>query len=71
MTYREQARALNVKYLFGRWGYKFLPKNPDGRIYKLISFIPLDGWTSDPDEILQAMFDDPDFEVKIDQKRVK
>lgn len=53
--YREIAEHLGVKYLFGRWGIAFLSKDPDGNIYKLVSFIPLDGWITDPKEIYKEM----------------
>lgn len=68
MKYKAQAQELGVKYLFGKWGFKLMPRDPFGRVYKLISFVPLDGWTSDPQAIVQAMFDDPDFEVEFERK---
>lgn len=53
-SYRKVAEELGVKHLFGRWGISFFPKAPSGiRIYRLFRLIPLDGWITDPDEIME------------------
>lgn len=50
-NYREIARKLNVHYLFGRWGLQLLPKDPGGKIYRLFTIVPLDGWVTDSKEV--------------------
>ncbi len=53
--YRAVAKQLGVKYLFGRWGFQLLPKDPWGRVHKLIQIVPLDGWITDPKEVERIM----------------
>lgn len=35
----------------GKYGVKFLPKDPNGHIHKLISITPLTGWITNPKEV--------------------
>ncbi len=51
VEYREVAKRLGVKYLFGRWGIDWLPKNPAGGTTALFNIVPLDGWITDPKEV--------------------
>ena len=62
--YRETAKRLGLKYLFGRWGISFGSKFPEGDRHLRIRLIPLDGWTSDPHEIIEAIANDPDMSIK-------
>lgn len=39
----------------GKYGVKFLPRDPSGRIYKLVSITPLTGWITDPKEVERIM----------------
>lgn len=54
-AYKAVAKKLGVKYLFGRWGVIILPKRPDGFPYKLVEFVPLDNWITDPKELEHEM----------------
>lgn len=65
IDYKAVAEKLGVAYLFGRWGFEWLPRDPAGKPYKLFQLVPLDGWTFDKDEIVQALFDDPTLEVAL------
>lgn len=40
------AKYLNFKYRIWKYGIYILPRDPSGRIYKLIAFVPLRGWVS-------------------------
>jgi hypothetical protein len=54
MTYKETAKKLGIKYRIGKYGFQFLPKDPNGKPYKLLSITPLDGWLFD-DEMFREM----------------
>lgn len=45
-TDKEMAKYLNFKYRIWKYGIYILPRDPSGRIYKLIAFVPLRGWVS-------------------------
>ena len=65
--YKETAKALGVRHLFGRWGISFKAGLPDGRNRLRIKFIPLDGWITDPKEIENAIRLDDDWVVTKDE----
>lgn len=49
---RYSALAREFGYIrIGKYGVDFLPKDPNGKIYKLINIVPLDCWITDPKEI--------------------
>jgi hypothetical protein len=54
-NYRTVAKRLGVRYLFGKWGFNLLPRDPSGRIYRLFTIVPLDGWITDPKEVERTM----------------
>lgn len=66
--YREVAGKLGVKYLFGRWGIKFHSESPVGKGHWGIRLIPLNGWTFDPHEIIEAIANDPDMSISYSKK---
>lgn len=66
---RKVAKKLDVHYLYGRWGYSFIQNEPGGGWKFRPSLVPLDGWTFDPHEMTQALFDDPNMEVTIRRKK--
>lgn len=35
----------------GKYLIQFLPKDPNGKPYKLFQVVPLDGWITDPKEV--------------------
>lgn len=35
----------------GKYVVKFLQRDPTGKVYKLVSIIPLTGWITDKDEV--------------------
>ena len=47
--YRKVAKELGVKYLVGRWGFSVNSKAWG------IRFVPLDGWITDPKEIVKEI----------------
>lgn len=55
MSDKETAEELNIRFRIGKYGVQFLPKAPGGRIYRLMSIIPLDGWITDPDSDLEVI----------------
>lgn len=54
-NYRKIAKKLGAKYLFGRWGLTWFPKDPAGHIRKVFQVIPLDGWVTDNKEVVRIM----------------
>lgn len=66
-NYSKISKEFGCLFHVNRFGIKLFPKDPLGNIYKLFQIIPLDGWITDKHEIIQAMLDDPLFEVKINQ----
>lgn len=62
--YKTVAKKLGVKYLFGRWGISFFSQVPEGDTIWHLRIIPLDGWSFDSYEIVEAMANDPDFSIK-------
>jgi hypothetical protein len=56
--YKDTAKQLGIKYLFGRWGLDLLPKDPNGKIYRLVQFVPLDGWELATEDNEQLIIDD-------------
>lgn len=61
--YRQVAKELGVKHHIWKWGVQFLPRDPWGHIYRLFYVFPLDGWITDPHEIIEAIANDPDFSI--------
>ena len=53
--YRQVAKELGIKYLFGRWGISFGSKFPEGNRTWRIRLIPLDGWITNPKEVERIM----------------
>lgn len=53
--YKEVAKSLGVKHLFGRWGLNLYWQAPDGPKHLSIKLIPLDGWITDPKEVYKVM----------------
>jgi hypothetical protein len=53
--YRAVAKELGVHHLFWRYGLQLLPIRPDGKPYKLLSIVRLDGWILDPYEVDKFM----------------
>ncbi len=50
-NYKERAREFGCHLRIGKYGINFLPRDPNGRIYKPLNIIPLDGWVTDPQEV--------------------
>jgi len=46
--YANLAKEFGCKIKIGKYGIRFLSRNPSGKIYKLVQVIPLDGWYTDP-----------------------
>lgn len=70
--YREVAKKLGVKYLFGKYGWSFRRevvltgiKRP---LLPKLKITRLDGWTFDPHEIIEAIANDPDMSIKYKPK---
>lgn len=53
--YVELAKEFGCHIRIGKRGFKFLPTDPNGNIYKLVQVVPLDGWVSDPKEVERIM----------------
>lgn len=53
--YRKVAKDFGIKWRIGKYGIRFLPKGPNGKIYKLVQITPLDGWITDPKEVERIM----------------
>lgn len=68
ITYKETAKSLGVRHLFGRWGISFYSTLPGEGKYWHFKLVPLDGWTFDPKEITEAFANDPDFSIKYKEK---
>lgn len=48
--YKQLAREFGgIK--IGKCVVRFLPRNPGGKIYKLVQIVPLTGWIADPKEV--------------------
>lgn len=61
-NYREVAKSLGARYLFGRWGLSLGSKLPEGhRIFKP-RLIPLDGWILEKECVMKEM-EKRDFEL--------
>lgn len=54
-SYKKVAKALGVRYLFGRWGISFSSNLPGGGRRWRIKLIPLDGWITDPKKVEHEM----------------
>ncbi len=63
MTYSETAKELGIRWRVGKYGIKFLQRDPNGKIYQLITIVPLDGWFFDPHEIIESFANDPNFSI--------
>lgn len=55
VDYRKVAESLGIRYLFGRWGISFYSKLPEGHKMWRIRLIPLDGWITDPKEVVRIV----------------
>lgn len=53
--YKKIAKDFGIKFRIGRFGIKFFPRDPGGKIYKLVQITPLDGWITDKKEIIRAI----------------
>lgn len=53
--YKHLAKEFGCVARIGRYGIKLLPRDPGGKVYKLLSIIPLDGWVTDPKEVERIM----------------
>lgn len=53
--YKQVAKQLGVRYLFGRWGVSFYSAIPGEGKYWRFKLVPLDGWSFDPQEIINAI----------------
>lgn len=60
---KQMARELGCCASIGRYGLKLFPKDPSGKTYKLFQIIPLDGWITDPKEIIESFANDQDFKI--------
>lgn len=49
--YANLAKEFGCAFRIGRYGVKFLQRDPSGKIYRLVSFIPLTGWVTDSNEV--------------------
>jgi len=49
--YADLAKEFGCAFRIGKYGVKFLQRDPGGKIYKLVSIIPLNGWITDPKEV--------------------
>lgn len=49
--YAVLAKEFGCHLRVGRYGVVFLPRDPGGNIYRLVSVIPLWGWVTDPKEV--------------------
>lgn len=62
--YRETAKRLGIRFRIGKYGLVFLNRDPTGRIYKLMQVVRLDGWSFDPQEIIESFATDPAFSIR-------
>lgn len=53
--YAKLAKEFGCQLRFGKYGVKFINRDPLGNIYKLVQIIPLWGWITDPNEIINAI----------------
>lgn len=53
--YGNLAKEFGCKFRVGKYGIKFLAKDFNGKVYKLVQVIPLDGWISNPKEVERIM----------------
>lgn len=67
--YGETAKKLGIKWRIGKYGIQFLKRDPSGKIYKLVGITPLDGWIFDPQQIVEAFANDPDFSISYQDKQ--
>ena len=67
--YKAVAEKLGIKYRIWKYGFEFLPKGPDGKIYKLFQILPLDGWTWDEHEIKEAFVNDERFKLDFTNRK--
>lgn len=63
IDYKQIAKEFGCCISIGKYGLKWLPKDPSGKAYKLFNIIPLDGWITSPKEIMEAFANDPDFKI--------
>ena len=61
-------KEANYTFRVGRYGVFFLPRDPSGHIYRLLNIVPLDGWITDPHEIIEAIANDPDMSISYSKK---
>jgi hypothetical protein len=48
--YKQLAKEFGLIKI-GKYGIKFLPRDPIGRVYKLMTVTPLTGWITEPKEV--------------------
>lgn len=65
MTYKQVAKKLEVRYLFGRWGAKLWKQSLSGNRQFKPRLIRLDGWIFEPHEIIEAFANDPEFSISL------
>ena len=72
-NYKEVAKELGCSFRIGRWGFanpmklvRYYIMRLNGRYdYPIpLLHIPLDGWTTDPNKIIEALANDPAFSIK-------
>ena len=53
--YKELAKEFSCQLRFGKYGIKFINRDPIGKVYKLVQIIPLTGWITNPKEVERIM----------------
>jgi len=69
--YKKLAKKFGCLFSIGKYGFQWLPKDPSGKAYKLFQIVPLDGWITDPNEIIEAMANDPAFSISYNEPKEK
>ncbi len=53
--YKALAKKFGCTFRIWKYGIKLLPRDPNGKVYRLLNITPLDGWITDPAEIERIM----------------
>lgn len=62
-SYKETAKQLGIKYRIWRYGLAHDHRSPMSN-RKYFHIVRLDGWSFDPQEIVEAFANDPEFSIK-------
>lgn len=70
--YAATALKLGIKHRIGKYGIEFGRANaPNGKKYgwKVVRLTPLDGWTFESHEIIEAIANDTDMSISYGEKK--